>query len=169
MTDLHTINAMDVETFVARFGDVAEHSPWVARAAAGQRPFHSRGEMAAAFTRVLDAASSEEQLQVLCAHPDLGARLAVAEGLSEDSAREQAGAGLSRLGREEFEMFSDLNTRYRERNGFPFIFAVRGATREAILEAFRQRVRANRESELRTALENVSRIMGFRIEDRVSE
>ena len=35
--------------FVKTFGDVAEHSPWVAEVAAAKRPFASRAAMIAAF------------------------------------------------------------------------------------------------------------------------
>ena len=33
------VNALDAADFTARFGDVAEHSPWVAERAAAARPF----------------------------------------------------------------------------------------------------------------------------------
>ena len=36
------LNRMAVSEFAARFGDVAEHSPWVAERAAGARPFADR-------------------------------------------------------------------------------------------------------------------------------
>ena len=69
---------------------------------------------------------------------------------------------------EEFARFTDLNTRYKERFGFPFIFAVKGATKHMILDSFAERVRNDPAVEFETALRQISRIFRFRIEDRVS-
>jgi OHCU decarboxylase len=64
----------------------------------------------------------------------------------------------------EFRRFHDLNSRYRERFGFPFIIAVRDTTRAGILEAFERRLGNNRDEEIRTALEQIERIAEIRLE-----
>ena len=114
------------------------------------------------------AASRERQLALLHAHPDLAGRATVAGHIAEESRREQAGAGLDRLTAGEFAWFQDLNARYRERFGFPFIHAVKGATKDAILAAFETRIDNDAEAERATALASVERIFRFRIEDRVA-
>ena len=162
------LNRMAVADFTARFGDVAEHSPWVAERAAGARPFADREAVAQAFAAALRGAARDERLAVLRAHPDLAGRAAVSGDLTEDSRKEQAGAGLDRLTPEEFERFTALNAAYRERFGIPFIFAVKGATKELILAAFEERLANGLEEELKNAIDNVCRIMRFRIEDRVA-
>ena len=164
---IEAVNAFDVEAFTDRFGDVAEDSPWVAEAAFAARPFVDREALIGAFTEAVRTAPRDAQLALLRAHPDLAGRAAVAGDIAEESRREQAGAGLDRLTAEEFTRFHDLNTRYRERFGFPFIFAVKGATKEAILAAFEDRIDNDAGSEHATALANVERILRFRIEDRV--
>ena len=121
-----------------------------------------------AFAAAVRTAPRERQLALLRAHPDLAGRAAVAGDIAEESRREQAGAGLDRLTAGEFARFHDLNARYRERFGFPFIFAVKGATKEAILAAFEVRVDNDADTERATALANVERILRFRIEDRVA-
>ena len=163
------LNRMTAAEFTASFGDVAEHSPWVAERAAGARPFADRDAVALAFAAALRGATRDERLAVLRAHPDLAGRAAVSGDLSEDSRREQAGAGLDRLTPQEFERFTALNAAYRERFDIPFIFAVKGATKEMILAAFEERLANGREVELDNAIDNVCRIMRFRIEDRVAE
>ena len=168
LLSIDDLNRMTAADFTARFGDVAEHSPWVAERAAGARPFTDRDAVAQAFAAALRGAMREEQLAVLRAHPDLAGRAAIAGDLSDDSRREQAGAGLDRLTPEEFERFTALNAAYRERFGIPFIFAVKGATAAMILAAFEERVANGQEVELQNAIENVCRIMRFRIEDRVA-
>ena len=162
------LNRMAASEFTETFGDVAEHSPWVAERAAGTRPFADREGVVDAFAAALRCASREEQMTVLRAHPDLAGRAAIAGALTEDSRREQAGAGLDRLTPAEFERFTALNAAYRERFGIPFIFAVKGATKGMILAAFEERCANEPEVELRNAIDNVCRIMRFRIEDRVA-
>ncbi|SDB14202.1 2-oxo-4-hydroxy-4-carboxy-5-ureidoimidazoline decarboxylase [Bauldia litoralis] len=166
---LETVNLMESDDFVATFGDIAEHSPWVAEEAAARRPFVSRDAMIAAFQAAIGEAGVDRQHELLRAHPDLAGLAAVAGDLTEDSTREQAGAGLDRLTREEFARFTALNERYRSRNGIPFILAVRGATKDDILAAFESRIENAPDVELVAALEQVCRIVRFRLEDRVAE
>ena len=165
---IEEVNALDAGAFATRFGDVAEDSPWVAEAAFVARPFADREALVGAFAAAVQAASPGAQLALLRAHPDLAGRAAVAGDVAEESRREQAGAGLDRLTADEFARFHDLNTRYRERFGFPFIFAVKGATKESILAAFEERIDNDADTERAAALANVERILRLRIEDRVA-
>lgn len=164
---LAAVNALPAEAFVAAFGDVAEHSPWVAEAAARRRPYADRAAMVAAFAAALDAAGADAQFALLDAHPDLAGRAAIAGDIAADSRREQAGAGLDRLTAAEFARFTDLNDRYRMRFCHPFILAVKGATKEDILAAFAARIGNDAATERATALGEVKRIFRFRLEDRV--
>jgi 2-oxo-4-hydroxy-4-carboxy-5-ureidoimidazoline decarboxylase len=163
------VNALAAADFVAQFGEIAEHSPWVAEQAADARPFISRQHMITAFEAVIRDATQEMQLDLLNAHPDLAGRAAIAGNVGTESLSEQAGAGLDRLTREEFERFTVLNDAYRARNGFPFILAVRGATKTDILNAFEIRIENDKAKEFATALDQVCRIVRFRLEDKVSE
>lgn len=165
---IEAVNTFDAAAFAARFGDIAEDSPWVAEAACEARPFIDREAMVDAFAAAVRTAARAKQLALLCAHPDLAGRAAVAGDLAAESRREQAGAGLDRLTAGEFARFQALNARYRARFGFPFILAVKGATKHAILAAFEARIDNDVETERATALANVERIVRFRIEDRVA-
>jgi 2-oxo-4-hydroxy-4-carboxy-5-ureidoimidazoline decarboxylase len=150
--------------FVALFGDVAEHSPWVAEAAAAIRPFRDRDHMIAEFEAAIRNADRPAQLALIRAHPDLAGKAR----LTTDSTREQKGAGLESLTASEMQRFTALNEGYKSRFGFPFILAVKGATKHQILAAFEARVDDDTESEFETALVQIARIIRFRIEDRVS-
>ncbi|MHB2167853.1 2-oxo-4-hydroxy-4-carboxy-5-ureidoimidazoline decarboxylase [Alsobacter sp. R-9] len=165
---LDAVNGLDREAFVEAFGGIAEHTSWVASRAAAARPFADRAAMVAAFQRAILGASEAEQTALLVAHPDLAGRAAVAGDLTRESASEQAGAGLDRLSSDEFARFTTLNDAYRARFGIPFIFAVRGATKHAILAAFEARVGGTAEEERLTALAQVLRIVRFRLEDKVA-
>jgi 2-oxo-4-hydroxy-4-carboxy-5-ureidoimidazoline decarboxylase len=157
-------NALAAPDFVARFGDVAEHSPWVAERAETQRPFTSVDAMVAAFQAAIREASDARQLDLIRAHPDLASRAAMAE----ESRKEQAGAGLDRLSADEFARLTDLNNRYRDRFGIPFILAVKGATPHQILDSFAARLGNDLDTELANALDQVCRIVGFRLAERVA-
>ena len=168
MLTLDAVNAMAAADFVAAFGDIAEHSPFVAEAAAGARPFADRAALVEAFQRVVADLPEDRLVSLLQAHPDLAGRAARAGLLARDSAGEQAGAGLDSLSDEEFARFTTLNRAYQSRFGFPFILAVRGADKHRILDAFATRVGGSRREELMTATAQVLRIMRFRLEDRVA-
>ncbi|MGH6874889.1 MAG: 2-oxo-4-hydroxy-4-carboxy-5-ureidoimidazoline decarboxylase [Aestuariivirgaceae bacterium] len=164
---LTEINAMPPERFVRCFGDVAEHAAWVAEAAAKARPFASRSAMVEAFAEAVRDAEPELQLALLRAHPDLAGKAARAGAITADSRREQSRAGLDSLDPEEFARLTALNERYRKSFGFPFILAVKGATKQQILAAFESRIGNSPEAERATALSQVLRIIGFRLEERV--
>lgn len=164
MMTIADVNALAPVDFVARFGDVAEHSPWVAREAFAQRPFADRDAMVEAFATALKSANPDAQRALIRAHPDLATKAR----LTEDSSCEQAGAGLAALSEEEFASFTTLNAVYKSKFGFPFIFAVKGATKQMILAAFEERISHSPEAEFATAIAQICRIFRFRIEDRVA-
>lgn len=151
-------------SLVEHFGDVAEHAPWVAEQAGVTRPFGNRAAMVKAFQATVLDAGRDRQMALIRAHPDLAGKAQ----LTKDSAREQAGAGLDTLSQSEFERFTSLNRAYREKFGFPFIFAVKGADKHAILGNFEMRLPNTASQELETALKMVCRIIRFRLEDKVA-
>lgn len=158
---LKQINSMAKKDFVEQLGGIFEHSPWVAEGVYGRRPFGSVQELHAAMMETARQAEPDQVLALLRAHPDLATRLAV----SPLSAAEQQGAGLDRLTPEEFAQLTGLNAAYTAKFRFPFIFAVRGKTKEEILSAIRERVGRSLEEEQEQALLEIGAITRFRLED----
>jgi 2-oxo-4-hydroxy-4-carboxy-5-ureidoimidazoline decarboxylase len=158
------LNSLERAQFVAAIGWVFEHSPWVAERAWAVRPFANVEQLHRVMVQRVERALPEEQLALLRAHPDLGTRARV----SEASSAEQAGAGLDQLTPAEFERLRVLNEAYRDKFGFPFLFAVKGSTKHDILEALERRARSSREEEYLVALDQVYRIARFRLEDTLS-
>jgi 2-oxo-4-hydroxy-4-carboxy-5-ureidoimidazoline decarboxylase len=168
-TTLAALNAADRAGFVDAIGWAFEHSPWVAERAWARRPFGGVGVLHEALTQVVSEATREEQLVLLRAHPDLGTRTRRGEPpgppLTEASVNEQSGAGLDRMPAEDFERLRALNSAYRDRFGFPFLFAVKGSTAQQIISALEARLPRTFDEELLEALRQVSRIARLRLED----
>jgi OHCU decarboxylase len=159
---------MERESFVAAYGGIFEHSPWIAERAFDLElgPAHDTAlGLHNALCRMFRSASEAERLGVLTAHPDLAGKLAAAKRLTAESTSEQASAGLDALTDAERESFTQLNTAYVEKHGFPFIIAVRDHDKASILAAFERRIENDRDTEFAEACRQVERIAEFRLKD----
>jgi 2-oxo-4-hydroxy-4-carboxy-5-ureidoimidazoline decarboxylase len=184
---LADLNRLAPAEFVRVIGPVFEQSPWVAGAAAGQRPFSTLAQLHDALCQAVRAAPEEKKLALIRAHPDLVGRAALvhelaagrtpaelgvsratlAETLTAESMREQASAGLNQLSPEEIALFQRQNAAYREKFGFPFVICARLNKKEAILAGFQQRLPNSRTQEIQTALEEIFKIADLRLRDLV--
>jgi chitin deacetylase len=157
---------MTRDAFVATWGSIFEHSPWIADRAYDLElgPAHDRATgLHSALTRIFRAASQTERLGVLSAHPDLAGKLAMAKTLTAESTAEQASAALDALTDAERATFQRLNTDYVAKHGFPFIIAVRDNTKASILAAFKTRISNDTATEFTTACQQVERIAELRL------
>ncbi|WP_027488735.1 2-oxo-4-hydroxy-4-carboxy-5-ureidoimidazoline decarboxylase [Allorhizobium undicola] len=158
---------MDRQSFIDRFGSVFEHSPFIAERAfdAGfiEEPL-TAGSVYDGLAAIFRTASEAERLGVLRAHPDLAGKLAIAGDLTEESRKEQAGAGLDRLTPQEHARFTALNAAYTGKFGFPFIIAVKGLNKDDILAAFESRIENAPEAEFSTACQQVEKIARLRLD-----
>jgi 2-oxo-4-hydroxy-4-carboxy-5-ureidoimidazoline decarboxylase len=154
------------ETFIAQFGGIYEHSPWVAEAvfqAGLTESSDTHADLAGRMAAVVEAAGHDSQWALLRAHPELAGKLAVRGELTADSRSEQASARLDQCSPQEFARFTELNTLYNAKFGFPFIIAVRGLQRADILAAFERRIGNSPQDEFRTALDQVHKIARLRL------
>lgn len=158
---------LDRGRFVELFGGVFEHAPWVAEQAFDAGPFRSSEALHGAMVEAMRRAPRARQLALIRAHPDLAGRAAIAGELTAASTAEQASAGLDQCTPGESERFRELNDRYKEKFGFPFVLAVKGRSRAEILAIFEQRVRNPVETEFREALHQIAEIARLRLTDLV--
>ena len=166
--DLDAINAMDRDDFVAALGSTFEHSPWVAEGAWAARPFASLDALHAAMVGVVRGAARGTQVAFLCGHPELAGKEAQAGTMTSESVGEQASAGLNALSQGEMGELRQLNARYRERHGFPFIVAVRRHSKTEIFNLLRSRLARDNDLELNEALAQIAYITRLRVEARVA-
>lgn len=150
---------MDQETFTDALGEIFEHTPAIAHQTWPQRPFSSVTDLHQAMVTVMQSLSHPEQVSLIRAHPDLGTRAK----MTDSSVQEQSSAGLDSLTAEEFQTFRSLNQAYRDKFQFPFIIAVKEHTKSSILQAFRQRLTHDAETEKQTALGEIAKIARFRL------
>jgi OHCU decarboxylase len=159
---------MDRDDFVAKFGGVYEHSPWVAErvwdAEMGAVHDSAKG-LARRMAQIFRSADDQDRLGVLVAHPDLAGKLAAAKQLTAESTSEQASAGLDALTEEERAEFTRLNDAYTAKHGFPFIIAVRDFDKRGIQDAMRARIDNDTTTERGEAEQQVTRIAELRLND----
>jgi OHCU decarboxylase len=161
---MNTVDRLDHDAFMARFGGVFEGSPWVAERAWATRPFGSVEALHGAMVDVVARAPHEVKLGLIRAHPDLAARIA----LTPESEREQAAAGLDSLTPEQFDRITWLTAAYRARFGFPFVVCAREHTPDSIIAAAERRTESGTDEEEQTALSEIAKIARLRLADLVA-
>lgn len=166
---LKYLNEADAVAFVAVCGPLFEHSPWIAERTFSHRPFASLSGLHAALCGTLYAATEQEKLQLIMAHPDLVGRLAQEGRLTRESIAEQSAAGLKGLSEEEIAAFNLYNSEYRNKFGFPFVICARENKKGAILAAFPVRLQNSREQEISAALAEIAKIARLRLFDAITE
>ncbi|MCV2219730.1 2-oxo-4-hydroxy-4-carboxy-5-ureidoimidazoline decarboxylase [Thauera sp. Sel9] len=157
------VNAMDREAFMALFGGIFEHSPWVAERAWEARPFSDFDALHGAMAAAVGAVPTAQKIALLRVHPDLAGTEAQEGTMTAHSVSEQASAGLDALSRTEMARIHELNVRYRARHGFPFIIAARRYTKDGIFREFERRLGNDSEAELGECLAQIFAITRLRI------
>jgi 2-oxo-4-hydroxy-4-carboxy-5-ureidoimidazoline decarboxylase len=158
---------------IAVLGGIYEHSSWIAEEfyseyIAGKdkesiQKIANVSDLFFAMSSVVEKANKEKKLDLLCAHPDLCAKIDALKKLTKESQEEQASAGLHTLTDEERNNFSKMNSEYRAKFGFPFILAARHVTKYTVLQAIEGRLNLSHEVEFAGALHQVSKIAWMRI------
>lgn len=162
---LQYINTLDQKHFVEALGSLFEGPPWIVTQTWYHHPFTDISHLYQTLCDILYHAPTEQQVDLIRAHPDLVGRAALAGTLTPSSAGEQASAGLDRLSQDEIATFTRLNQSYAERFGFPFVICARENKKESILAGFASRLENTREQEIKIAVAEIARICWYRLND----
>ena len=174
MLTLQQLNEAPPAEFVALLDGTYEHSPWVAEAAAAQRPFGSLAGLKHALASAVRQAPRAQQLALIRAHPELAGKAMVSQTLTAASTNEQKTSGLTDCSPAEFARIQQLNADYNAKFGWPFILAVRGPNpkkdglglrRSEIIATFARRLAGPADFEFAEALRNIHRIAEIRLND----
>jgi 2-oxo-4-hydroxy-4-carboxy-5-ureidoimidazoline decarboxylase len=160
------LSALDQAAFVQAMEGIWEHSPWVAAQAWAARPFANIAELHAAMVSVVATASTEDQLALIRAHPELAGRAAQSGELTRHSESEQGRAGLNACSPEELAQLTTLNRLYQEKFGFPFVLAVAPHTRANIIRIFADRLHNDIPTEKAECLRQIGLIAWFRLQQK---
>jgi 2-oxo-4-hydroxy-4-carboxy-5-ureidoimidazoline decarboxylase len=154
----------DIVSFLS---GIYEHSPWVAEGLVSEernyRDLATVTRLSEAMKKIVEVSAQERKQALLQAHPDLCEKVGKLESLTKESQEEQSRSGLQSLTEDELSRFTMLNTRYRKKFGFPFILAVRNATKHTVLAALVGRVENSTQVEFCTALQQVHKIAWMRL------
>jgi urate oxidase len=160
---------MTKRQFIGAFGNIFEHSSWVAEKAFSRglnRSMKSAEALHGFLCFEFRMASNKEKLKVLKAHPDLALdNKNLSQKLTISSKVEQKSAGLTSLSDTQQAEFNELNQKYKNKFKHPFIIAVKGKTRAQILRQFKIRYDNTKTEEFINACNEVEKIAYFRIKE----
>ncbi len=148
-----TIDVLDVVSpgsFAASVAPLFEGAPRFLGRLAMARPFGTVREFFDGARRIAHAMPDDEQIELLDAHPRLGAPPGAVSALSFAEQGYDRGpvADLATT-------FQELNAAYEARFGFRYCVFVAGRTRAALLPAFEAALGADRQAELHRGLDAV--------------
>jgi OHCU decarboxylase len=143
---LDELNALPRDGFVEAVKPLFEAATPLADALSLRRPFSSYEQLIDIAEQVTASLAEPSRIDIVNAHPRIGASAAVLRQTSHLSSVEQ--------GAEDPAVdaaLADLNATYEQRFGFRFVVFVNRRPRSAILEVLRQRLDNARDRELQTA------------------
>lgn len=168
--NINEVNNLDENVFLNIFKNIFEHSDFITKLVQKKRPFKNKSEIINHFMNTFDSLDQDKKVKIIRLHPDLGDKLKIREGLTSFSQEEQSRAGLAECNDEEFKEFNRLNNEFKSKFNIPFIYAVRGKTKQDILDEFIGRLKSdNMEQELDKSLFQVKKIANLRINEIISD
>ena len=158
------IEKLSETEFTEVFGNIFENANWVAKRLYEQKPFKNFQDLSKKMINIFESADYQDKLKILNSHPDLADKAKIGT-LTTDSNKEQNNAGLDQCTEKEFNQFKNLNLKYKNKFGFPFILAVKGKKKSEILLNFQKRVLSNKKDEFSEGISQVIKIAGLRLEE----
>ena len=162
MDKLEELNGADEKQAVLLLEPLIERAPVVAQRVARGRPFKSADDLWQTIRSELLDLNEEERVRLFRAHPELAPVNPLS--MTGASQTEQGRLNLTSETNEFKARLDELNARYLDRFGFPFITAlVRHEDMESVLSEFETRLAGDRESEVEQALEQVATVSLSRV------
>jgi len=161
---LNKIDKLTETEFTEFFGNIFEDASWIAVRLYKQKPFYNFNNLCEKIISIFEDSDIQSKLKILNSHPDLANKIKIGS-LSPDSNKEQANAGLDQCTKEEFSEFKNLNLKYKNTFGFPFIIAVKGKNKLEILTNFKKRILSDKKIEFNEAIKQVKKIAHLRLNE----
>lgn len=162
MTSLEDLNHADDQTALGYIEPLIERAPEVAKRVVSHRPFRDLDALTTAIHRELIALSEADRITLFCAHPELAPDNPLT--MTAESQVEQGRFDLTSPKSEYRDRLASMNAAYRQRFGFPFITALaRHADLDSVIAEFTDRLKADRASEIRSAIDQISAVSAARV------
>ena len=165
---MEVLDHLSAGIFAATMAPLFEGAPRFLGRLAVARPFATLDALFEHARRIAHAMPIAEQLELIDAHPRLGAPPAsvsamsfVEQGYDQEAADRAARDAETERARVAAEL-DRLNTAYEERFGFRYCVFVAGRARSELLEGLRTALEADRRAEISRAIDAVVDIAGDR-------
>ena len=158
------IDKLTETEFAEVFGNIFENASWIAVRLYKQKPFYNFNNLCEKMISIFENTDNQSKLKILNSHPDLANKTKIGS-ITPDSNKEQATARLDQCSEEEFNEFKNLNLKYKNTFGFPFILAVKGKNKLDILANFKKRILFDRQIEFNEAIKQVKQIANLRLSE----
>jgi 2-oxo-4-hydroxy-4-carboxy--5-ureidoimidazoline (OHCU) decarboxylase len=159
---IEELNALDADAFASALSPMFEGAPRFLGRLAAARPFESEQSLFEAARVTAREMFEEEQIELLDAHPRIGADPSTVSDLSHAEQGYDAPSG----GDEAWvgEELTALNEAYEGLFGFRFVVFVAGRPRADMIPILERALQADRDEELRRGLDDVVYIAADRME-----
>lgn len=166
---LANLNQLDREQFIDSLDGIFEHSPWVADLVYENRPFESKAQLHQTMVETVERSPEFQRMALICNHPELAGKEAAEGTLTDDSEKEQSGAGLNQCSAEELSQLQSLNQTYRKIFEFPFVIAVSGLNKNQIIAAIESRLKNSARVEFETSIAEIGKISMIRLNKLIED
>jgi OHCU decarboxylase len=157
------------QAFMKAFGNLYEHSSWVAeKAYIGVKQSNSYNDLEhfhVLLCETMLASKSDLHDALICSHPVLAGKKVQTNELTHFSTSEQQSAGLNNCSDDEISLFQKLNSQYKDKFSFPFIMAIKEKNKSEIKAGFSDRQGNSIEQERQNALAEINKIAWLRIKE----
>jgi 2-oxo-4-hydroxy-4-carboxy-5-ureidoimidazoline decarboxylase len=166
------LDVMPGAAFVAELSPLFEGAPGFLTRLASARPFRDWPALWDAADRIAATMPEADQVELLDAHPRLGApkgSVSAMSFLEQGYDRDAADAAAERERRRVDDELARLNAAYEQTFGFRYCVFVAGRPRAALLDDFARALTNDRDAELARGLADVVRIARDRQQQRAGE
>lgn len=166
---LHQLNTISAPEADAELLKCCGSGRW-AKTMTAARPFEAVDELLAKANKAWWSLGEADWLEAFRAHPKIGEKKAAATQSAEAqnwSAQEQS--GVAQASADTISELAERNRQYEDHFGFIFIVCASGKSSEEMLAIINDRIRNDRETELRTAATEQSKITRLRLEKLLNQ
>jgi len=161
--EIAELNALPADAFAASLAPLFEGAQRLLGRVAEERPFETDAELLAAAHEVAISMPEDERVELVEAHPRIGADVDTVSELSRDEQGYDEEADEDTETARAYEELAMLNEIYERQFGFRYVVFVAGRSKAEIVPLLEHALRNDRDAELRRALDEAIDIAADRL------